>query len=394
MLAQTLRVHFQARSWRPSRLLSHRRQDPFVRSLLTWFADYPDSSGLSSPYSLHNMVATGHAKYEKLPGEWYGPQTACFVVRDLVDLHAMKQSSARNGDCQGSSPQRQRNTKPLFRVHVAEQGSVYRDQLRERMASDYLGQQRAKPHLAASKKVPSESLVPTHPLEWADELVHSEDACEYGEPERPRAPWDTACLLLVPLRLGLHSFSSDYIPLFTFTFSLPQSVGVLGGRPRGARWFYGAFADGSKVLGLDPHTVQPSQRRRYTNVNGTPGIPVVDISDEYLRSVHAASREVCAINRMDPSLALGFYCRDCHDFEDLVSALQLFRDQHPGTPELFSVCDVSPSFMHTEGLTNDAAGVASSVASLSSSSDNSVVASSDLKTVLGNEDDDEEYVVL
>ena len=65
LLAQTLRLHYRSRDWRPPYLLSRRRQDPFMRSMLTWFADY--ASATENVYSLQNMVAAG-IKYDRLPG--------------------------------------------------------------------------------------------------------------------------------------------------------------------------------------------------------------------------------------------------------------------------------------------------------------------------------------
>ena len=49
-------------------------------------------------YSLHNMVASGLARYEMLPGEWYGPGTACHVLRDLCDMHGRHDDASGVGD--------------------------------------------------------------------------------------------------------------------------------------------------------------------------------------------------------------------------------------------------------------------------------------------------------
>jgi cysteine protease ATG4 len=143
-------------------------------------------------------------------------------------------------------------------------------------------------------------------------------------------------LLLISLRLGLKSFNADYIQAVAHTFSLPQSVGVLGGRPRGARWFYGALSDGSKIFGLDPHTVQNAPRRRTARVNGEVS-SVVDMSEDYLRSVHTTYPENFTLLQMDPSIALGFYCRTEEELENVFSSMQQWKQQHPESPELFTV---------------------------------------------------------
>jgi len=299
-------------------VLSRRRQDPFVRSMLTWFADFPSSSSDFSVYSLHNMVCAGVSKYDKLPGEWYGPGTACYVLRDLVQMHERQQAGSKTPV-----------DKKIFRVHVATQGAVYRDEIQNLMTRD------AKALFEEEKKKKVGERPLAHPLDqqWEEELIDSVESSE----------WDTALLLLIPLRLGLKSFNEDYVKAVAHTFSLPQSVGVLGGRPRGARWFYGALSDGSKILGLDPHTVQNAPRRRTARVNGKSS-SVVDLSDDYMRSVHTTYPEVFSLLKMDPSVALGFYCRSKADLDSLFVSVQSWKEDNPDSPELFSVADAVPNY--------------------------------------------------
>lgn len=326
MLGQALRMHYKSRSWRPPHLLARRRQDPFVRSMYTWFADYP--SAHDCLYSLHNMVAAG-MKYDKLPGEWYGPGTACYVMRDLVLMHERQQQSGKAAGNQ------------VFRIYVAPQGTVYRDEV------DALMTKGARAQAASDKPDDSSQKELSHPLEdaWSDELVESASF-----------EWDTGMLLLIPLRLGLNSFNENYIHALTNTFALPQSVGVLGGRPRGARWFYGAEMDGSKIFGLDPHTVQTAPRRRFSRVNGRIS-SVVELSDDYLRSCHTTYPEAFALDRMDPSIALGFYCRTAKDFEHVLASVQRFKETNPNSPELFTIADKSPDYSaNVSSFMNDMVG--------------------------------------
>jgi cysteine protease ATG4 len=349
MLAQALRLHFKSRDWKPPQQLSRRRHDPFVRSMLTWFADFPSSS--ENVYSLHNMVAAGLAKYDKLPGEWYGPGTACYVIRDLVEMHERQQG-----------PQVEQK---VFRVYVASQQTVYRKEIEALMTRNssssmaLIDQEREKKYCR----------VPEHPLDsvWDDELI------ENG------SKWETALLLLIPLRLGLKSFNQDYIKVVTHTFSLPQSVGVLGGRPRGARWFYGAAADASKIYGLDPHTVQNAPRKRAAQVNGK-NSQVVELSDDYLRSVHTTFPEAFSLLKMDPSIALGFYCKSGDDMESVFSELLQWSIDNPGFPDLFTVADAAPDY-----------------ANVSSAIDDMMLSGMDCSIMDGGDDrlsDEDEYVVL
>lgn len=88
------------------------------------------------------MVAAGMARYDILPGEWFGPGTACHVLRDLVNLHSRSMQliydndtdadndndsgdENRNGNCNDG-----KNNHEL-RVYVAPEGTIYQSDLRE-----------------------------------------------------------------------------------------------------------------------------------------------------------------------------------------------------------------------------------------------------------------------
>lgn len=333
LLGHTLRIHFKSRNWMPPVSVDDERQDDFVRKLLTWFADFPSKT--ESVYSLQNMVAAGYAKYEVLPGEWWGPGTACYVIRDLVELHQRSQPS-------------------LFRVHVSSEGTVYTDAVYKLMTRD--SKKRAE-----ERKQQTEAALPS-PLHPLDPSAASSTSVNLQSLE-----WDTSMLLLVPLRLGLDKFNEDYVDSLARSFWLPQSVGILGGRPRGARWFYGAYADGSKVLGLDPHTVQAAPKRN--------GLQKVQMSDDYLQSVHTGYPDVYQLSRMDPSLAIGFYCRDKKDFLALEMSLNELK-KSSNSPDLFTFAESTPDYL--------------------SSAMNDMMESASFSEGGGKDDgsDDEDYVLL
>lgn len=324
MLAQALRMHYRGRNWIPPQALAQRRHDSFVAKLLTWFADYPSKADCI--FSLHNMVAAGLAKYETLPGEWYGPSKASYVMHDLCSMYAERQAKEGlkgSGDMDLS----------IFRVHVASQGTVYRDAVHALMTKN---QMHDKEHKASDPEPSYEPL--SHPL---DPIYTAADA---KRPSTTSFKWDAALLLLVPLRLGLQNFNQDYAIQLAHVFSFGQSVGVLGGRPRGARWFYGATSDGAKLFGLDPHTIQPCPVRRNVKLATGQTKQVVSLTAEYLRSVHTTSTECINLNRLDPSLSLGFYCRDEQDFDHLCNSLQKWKKLHPKMPDIFTVADYMPDY--------------------------------------------------
>uniref|UniRef100_A0AAZ3Q3M6 Cysteine protease n=1 Tax=Oncorhynchus tshawytscha TaxID=74940 RepID=A0AAZ3Q3M6_ONCTS len=80
-----------------------------------------------------------------------------------------------------------------------------------------------------------------------------EGACALAEEET--ALWKPL-VLLIPLRLGLSDINKAYIETLKQCFQLPQSLGVIGGKPNSAHYFIGYV--GEELIYLDPHTTQPA----------------------------------------------------------------------------------------------------------------------------------------
>lgn len=55
--------------------------------------------------------------------------------------------------------------------------------------------------------------------------------------------WKRPLLLMIPLRLGLDHINTCYSTAIFECFKLPQFVGILGGRPRHAVYFFGTVGD-------------------------------------------------------------------------------------------------------------------------------------------------------
>ena len=375
LLGQALKVHYCGRDWTAPKSSVKQRSDTFMQDLSMWLADFP-SACTGSWYSIHNMVAAGLTKYDIMPGEWFGPGSACHVIRDLSELHerawerkynlknednettindSYDTAAATSKQSNGSScMQYQRHLQPVMRVYVAPEGCVFRQDIEKLMNKDNAPAVTKKENKKEMNdnddteddydKVDFDALVAdplSHPLEQADEEVKEE-----------LQRWDTALLVLVPLRLGLKTFNaaSYKIPL-SHVLSFPQSVGFLGGLPRHALWFYGSNSDGSKVYGLDPHTVQRAPRRRRLRREeiartGNTKQYQVQLTDEYLRSLNCPSISSMDMSRIDPSLALGFYCRDRSDFELLCASLENMKtnDETKNFPSIFSVGEARPDY--------------------------------------------------
>jgi Peptidase family C54 len=89
--------------------------------------------------------------------------------------------------------------------------------------------------------------------------------------------------------------------------------------------------------------VQEAPRRRTARINGK-AISVVDISETYLRSVHTTSQEAVPLVRLDPSIALGFYCRSEEELHHLQQLMNAWTTANPSLPEIFSFAELSPDY--------------------------------------------------
>ncbi|AQK47329.1 cysteine protease ATG4B isoform X1 [Zea mays] len=136
-------------------------------------------------------------------------------------------------------------------------------------------------------------------------------------------------LLLIPLVLGLDKINPRYIPLLKETFKFPQSLGILGGKPGTSTYIAGVQED--RALYLDPHDVQMA----------------VDIAPDNLEadtsSYHCSVVRDLALEQIDPSLAIGFYCRDKDDFDDFCSRASELAEKANGAPLFTVMQSVQPS---------------------------------------------------
>jgi len=373
LLGQALRMHYCGRRYTSPQSTVQKRSDPFIENLLTWFADFP-SHDTGCWYSLQNMVAAGLQKYETLPGEWFGPGTACHILRDLAGLHLNSWERAI-GDSKDSNSQKNRNAskgRSPMKVYLAQEGSIYCDDINELMieASHQSRDSSESTKLCPKSTKQKRNSGPiSHPLSPKEPTITS-----------PKLKWDSSVLILIPLRLGLNSFNaSTYSKSLSHSFSLPQSVGVIGGYPRHALWFYGAQSDGSKLYGLDPHTIQsaPSRRRLKPQEELMRGRQQyqVQLTDAYLRSIKCPNPRRVESKKIDPSLALGFYCRDRDDFESFCTAIEMEKK----FPALFSIADTKPDY---------SADVSSAMVDMMMGS------SSHLGGGEGDGDDDDDFVML
>jgi cysteine protease ATG4 len=330
LLAEGIRRHARGRLWQPS---TAARDDKFDESILTAFADQPSKT---CPFSIHALCRAGLG-HDKYPGEWVGPQAACHVLRDAIDV--ADDSSALWGD-------------KRIKVFVAEGSCLYVDEVENYMtppaaaAVAVAAASRGGSNTAATTTAATRDLTDSDPF---DPLFHPPPV-----PDAPPVVWTKALIVLVPLCFGnfrtMKQASREKRGKIKDFFAMEQCLGALGGTPRHAIWFYGCSSnDGAEtaLYGLDPHTVQfgPGMNR-----NGT-----VALSKDYRKSVHTNGCST-QMNDIDPTLALGFYVQDRAAFLDLVVALKGGICRKGARGMLFGVEDYKPDYESNVGVMDDLMG--------------------------------------
>ncbi|XP_058110611.1 cysteine protease ATG4B-like isoform X2 [Magnolia sinica] len=263
LVAQALLFHHLGRSWRKP------VQQPFDRDYIEILHQFGDSE--QSVFSIHNLLQAGKA-YGLAAGSWVGPYATCRSWETLVRAKR-EQNNVEEGN--GSFP---------MAVYI--------------VSGDEDGERGGAPVVC---------------IENATRLCS--DFCN------GQAAW-SPILLLVPLVLGLDKVNPRYIPLLRETFTFPQSLGILGGKPGASTYIVGVQDD--KAIYLDPHEVQPA----------------VDIALDNLEadtsSYHPSVVRQMPLDTIDPSLAIGFYCRGKGDFDDFCARASELAGQSNGAP-LFTV---------------------------------------------------------
>ncbi|KAL7589830.1 hypothetical protein Lser_V15G37266 [Lactuca serriola] len=261
LVAQALVVHQLGRSWRkPS-------QQPYEEDYISILHNFGDSE--DSPFSIHNLLQSGEG-YALAPGSWVGP----YAMSRTWETLARKKIDENN---------LQDNSFPMA-IYV--------------VSGDEDGERGGAPVLC---------------IEDA-----STQCSQFSRNQVEFSP----LLLLVPLVLGLDKVNPRYLPLLAATFTFPQSLGILGGRPGASTYIIGVQDD--KAFYLDPHEVQQA----------------VNISKDNLEadtsSYHCNVVRQIPLESIDPSLAIGFYCRDKDDFQDFCSRASELAAESNGAP-LFTV---------------------------------------------------------
>lgn len=200
-----------------------------------------------------------------------------------------------------------------FLVYVADQGGIYTDEIEA---------------ICTGLKEPIQI---DHDEELKDTVIVNKSDIEVKHGSSQTAAvlkptqWKPV-VILTPIRLGLDVLNPIYIEPIKKIFEIPQTLGIMGGKPKSSLYFVG-YQD-NEVLYLDPHTVQKSTAK--------------SLNHNY-KSFHCSTPRKMKISDVDPSMALGFLCQDRSDFEEFCRHAQVFSQmENP----LMSVQKERPTMNH------------------------------------------------
>ena len=295
VLGTCMRRHYLGRDWKflhhngkaiPAAIADLKRDRSVYIDILKWFCDSP---GHPHYYSLHHMVQGG-MRYDKLPGEWFGPSTALLVLRDLAKLHRSRYGGEielyiASGDTIYVSEVEAICTAP---VAASSNASMVSRQARLSASS---------PH--AQPKSDAGAVSPT-----SEEDGFTHDPLLNPAPEPEAQPWLCSLLVGIPLMLSsTHEVPPEAVMGVKALLRCKNCIGLLGGRPNHALYFVGYKENA--LLGLDPHTVYPAPD---TSADAFP-------AQELLRQIHVEEADRVDFSRLDPSAAAAFYFRNRVEFD-------------------------------------------------------------------------------
>ncbi|XP_042423116.1 cysteine protease ATG4B-like [Zingiber officinale] len=162
---------------------------------------FGDSS--SCAFSIHNLLEAGKA-YGLVAGSWLGPYDMCRTWETIINTSKEQYDHEK------------RKQSFLMVLYI--------------VSGDKDGEQGGAPVVC---------------IEVAARLCH-----DFNKGQQDWAP----ILLLVPLVLGLEKINPRNIPLLWETFTFPQCLGILGGKPGASTYIVGVQDE--KALYLDPHEAQ------------------------------------------------------------------------------------------------------------------------------------------
>ncbi|KAI3434857.1 hypothetical protein D9Q98_002911 [Chlorella vulgaris] len=265
ILAQGLLRHLLGRDWRWPEAVSPEQQQqaaearPKLALLLELFWDTPAER---NAFSLHNLCRAGQ-RCGVVPGRWLGPWVMCKTLEAAAA--AATQHTAAQGvdlgltvavlaDSGGGAPLLVANRyEPALAVAAA--GKLAQQQQQQHVGKQQPQQQQQELQglgeqggiaAAAAEEAGHCSLGHVTAASAASAELVAMDSGTLAVEASPLAAGlaqlsggQRGLVLLVPLVLGLGKLNPRYIPQLEAVLAMPQSIGIVGGRPSSSLYFVG-----------------------------------------------------------------------------------------------------------------------------------------------------------
>lgn len=270
MLALAIQRHTLGKKWRIHKDHPDTSQ---IQHVLKLFLDSP--SPTHCPFSIHNLCLHG-SPWKVAPGKWLGPFVTCKTLEaaaNSIDSTSIGLTIITIGDMGGGAP------------------TLYTSSI-----------------LASGAFKPKQD-------------KHSSSDGNYNNNK------SGGVIILVPLVLGLGGkLNTDYIPQLQAIMSLPHNVGLIGGRPGSSSYIIGYQ---ESALALDPHIIQDAV---VTTIEGGTTTSNKNNNNNMWDTYRPRVLRPVAFEDLDASLALGFYCRDEDEFEEVVLEVEKMGERWKKMP--------------------------------------------------------------
>ena len=243
----------------------------------------------------------------------FGPTSVCLLMKDALNESLKKQTSSE--------------TLSNIRIYVAQDCTIFKQDVID-MCTKPADEQT---HPSMQKIYPK--------IEGAIKIPHSSSSSTF-----------TPCIILISARLGGEELNEIYVDALKMFLQMDMCMGIIGGKPKHSLYFVGY--QGDKVIYLDPHFCQPtvnifssgdkklstslthlstslSSKHSYDDTCLTSSS--ISNSSDYdffdNSSFHCANPSKIAFTKLDPSIAIGFYCRNRDDLDTLCDMVKNKSDQ-------------------------------------------------------------------
>jgi len=302
LLCNCLLVHLKGREWRRGDAEADSAE--VLREVVSLFFDSPQ---LRHYFSIHNIVKQGRS-FGIVAGHWVGPYVLCQALHKIIKMTSKMVHMNVGDQC------------PIALYLVAEPHGGIPTLYRSRGAEI----------AGAAAATPSAAVLGSHEEEEGKEEEGTEEGEEEGQGRAEaegNGPWKPL-LILIPVTLGVTpKINVCYVPQILATLSMPQSVGIIGGKPGKSLYIMGSV--GENVLVLDPHTLKPFHGDYASE-------------EELAESYFCKGFSTMLCRDLDPSLALGFFCRTRADYADLYDRLDALQREHPTTAMVSLAAEPTP----------------------------------------------------